>query len=384
VKFLPLLAAFLPLTAWLIAVTQLIIAHRSLRVLREIPPVTGPFFPKISIIIPARNEARKLEFALQSILRLDYPQLEIIVVNDRSTDETGQILDRIAQADGRLTVQHISTLPPGWLGKNYALHLAAQSAVGEFLLFTDADVAMDPLTLKKALRCMQDGPLDHLTILPEGTMPGRFLQLLGVTFGFFLLVWFQPWKARNPRSRSHLGVGAFNFVRTTAYRMIGGHQPIALRPDDDLKLGKLLKLNGYKQDVLIGHDMVTVEWYQSIPEFIDGLMKNAFAGVEYRLSLVILGTLTAFLIHIWPWVGVWVTMGIPQVLLGLTLGLMLGTVFLVLKWNRMAGWTSLLFPFAVLMLVFIQWRATVLTLWRGGITWRGTFYPLPELKANKV
>jgi len=379
-----LFIAILAAGFWVPVGILLVLKRHALRVLKTVPVEENQPLPSISIVIPARNEERNLEHALQSVLGLDYPGLEIMVVNDRSTDGTGDILEKLAKDDLRLTLLHIESLPEGWLGKTHALHKGAQQAQGEFILFTDADIVFHPFVLRKAMSHVQANRLDHLTIVPEDTMPGVFLRVLSATFGIFMFIIFQPWKARNPRSRRYMGIGAFNLIRTSVYKTIGGHEAIALRPDDDLKFGKLVKRNGYRQDVLNGKGMVAVEWYRSVPELIHGLMKNMFAGMEYRLSVVILATIGSLLFHLWPWIGMWFTTGWAQTLFALTVFMMVGSFGFALAPFGVKPWHGLFLPLTISLLVYIQWRATILTLWQGGITWRGTFYPLRQLRANKV
>ena len=379
-----LFIAILAAGFWVPVGILLVLKRHALRVLKTVPVEENQPMPSISIVIPARNEERNLEHALQSVLGLDYPDLEIMVVNDRSTDGTGDILEKLAKDDLRLTLLHIESLPEGWLGKTHALHKGAQQAQGEFILFTDADIVFHPFVLRKALSHVQANQLDHLTIVPEDTMPGVFLRVLSATFGIFMFIIFQPWKARNPRSRRYMGIGAFNLIRTSVYKTIGGHEAIALRPDDDLKFGKLVKRNGYRQEVMNGKGMVAVEWYRSVPELIHGLMKNMFAGMEYRLSVVILATIGSLLFHLWPWIGMWFTTGWAQTLFALTVFMMVGSFGFALAPFGVKPWHGLFLPLTISLLVYIQWRATILTLWQGGITWRGTFYPLRQLRANKV
>ena len=145
-----------------------------------------------------------------------------------------------------------------------------------------------------------------------------------------------------------------------------------------------MKRRGYRQDVLNGAGMVSVEWYHTVSELIDGLMKNMFAGMEYRLSFVFLGTIGTLLIHLWPWVGVWMTDGITQILLGITVLVMIGSFAYGMAPYGVRPWQGVLLPVTISLLLYIQWRATLLTLWNGGIWWRGTFYPLTDLKANKI
>ena len=367
---------------WVPAGIWLMLNRHALTVLASVPVDDEHPLPAVSIVIPARNEERNLEQALESVLALDYPDLEIIVVNDRSTDRTGAILETMAERDARLAVLTIDDLPTGWIGKPYALHTGAQQARGEFILFTDADIVFDPTALQKAMAHVQAHQFDHVTVIPQSAMPGFFLKTFSATFGIFMFILFKPWKARNPRSRCYMGVGAFNLIRMSAYRAMGGHEPVALRPDDDLKFGKLVKDHGYRQDVLNGRGMVTVEWYRSVGELIDGLMKNMFAGMEYRVSSVVAATIAALLIHIWPWIGVWVAGGWPQAWYAVTVVMMVGSFGVAMAPFGVKFRHGLLLPLTIGLLVYIQCRSAALALWRGGIVWRGTFYPLRQLKTG--
>ncbi|MYC27816.1 MAG: glycosyltransferase family 2 protein [Nitrospira sp. SB0662_bin_26] len=377
---LAMLAAgfWIPAGVWLMSKRHAFTVLASVSVRDEDP------LPPVSVVIPARNEERNLEQALQSVLALDYPDPEIIVVNDRSTDTTGAILAKMAERDARLTVVTIDELPDGWIGKPYALHTGAQQARGEFILFTDADIVFHPSALRKAVAHAQANGFDHVTLIPEGTMPGSFLTAVSATFGMLMFIIFKPWQARNPWSRRYMGIGAFNLIRTSVYQDLGGHEPVALRPDDDLKFGKLVKDDGYRQDVLNGRGMVTVEWYRSVGELIDGLMKNMFAGMEYRVSSVIAATLAALVMHIWPWIGVWVTGGWPQAGYAVTIVMMIISFGVTMGPFGVKFWQGLLLPLTIGLLVYIQCRSAALVLWRGGIVWRGTFYELRQLKTGKV
>lgn len=377
------LLALATLLAHVATAVQVYRGVRSIRSLRDLPPLTRPL-PRVSIIIPARNEERNLEEALRSILALDYDNLEIDVVDDRSTDRTGEILDRIAAADPRLRVVHVRELPPGWLGKNHALWLGAAKATGEFLLFTDADVVMDPSTLRRAVGAMVADRLDHLTAAPEIARPSTLFEMFIGAFSLFFTLYTRPWKVKDPESPSHVGIGAFNLVRASAYREAGGHQAIAMRPDDDLKLGKLIKKKGFRQEFVFGLGALRVEWYASVQELIQGLMKNAFSAVDYRVWVVAVSTAMQLLTLVWPFLALFLTAGATR-----WLNLASVLVLLALCWINapLAGvrrWHGLGFPLATLLFLYILWRAMLLTLWRNGIDWRGTHYPLAELKANKI
>jgi glycosyltransferase involved in cell wall biosynthesis len=369
----------------LVATTiEFAVGNRSLHRLSKAPAIDTANAPSVSVVVAARNEARNIEAALQSLLRLDYPKIEFIVVNDRSTDETGQILDRIAATDPRLRVALLTELPKGWLGKNHALHVGAERAKGELLLFTDADVVMAAETLRHAVGYLQAAKLDHLAVAPRITVNGTLLNIFCGSFIVFFGLYAKPWKASDPKSTRHIGIGAFNLIRTEVYRSIGGHAPIAMRPDDDMKLGKLIKKSGYRQEMVLGDGMVTVEWYSSVRELVGGLEKNSFAGLEYSLVLLVISSIAQLAAFIWPVAAIFLTAGATR---WLNAGCLAAIAVLYLDNNRRHGAKAgyvLGFPLAVLLLLFILWRATLKTLITDGISWRDTHYSLRELKANKL
>ncbi|HEX4498249.1 MAG TPA: glycosyltransferase family 2 protein [Thermoanaerobaculia bacterium] len=357
--------------------------NRSIRFLKDLPPLVGAL-PRVSILIPARNEERNLEEALRSVLALDYENLEIDVIDDRSTDRTGEILDRMAAAEPRLRVVRVRELPAGWLGKNHALWLGAEKATGDFLLFTDADVVLEPSSLRRAVQVMVADGLDHLTASPEIARPSVLFELFIGAFSLFFALFTRPWKAKDPRSPHYVGIGAFNLVRATAYRAVGGHRTIAMRPDDDLKLGKLLKTRGFRQEFVFGQGALRVEWYTSVRELIQGLMKNAFSGVDYRVRVVAVATVIQLAVFVWPFLALLLIPGAARWLNLASVLTLVGLCWINAPLAGVRRWHGVGFPLATLLFLYILWRATLLTLWNDGIDWRGTHYPLAELRANKI
>jgi glycosyltransferase involved in cell wall biosynthesis len=358
--------------------------HRRLAALRDVPSLDDAEMPSVSVIAAARNEARGIEAALRSLLRLDVPRLEVILVEDRSDDATGQIADRMAAGEPRLKVLHVTELPAGWLGKNHALQLGAERATGELLLFTDADVVMAPDTLRRAAGHLVRGGFDHVAAGPHVDMPGWLLQTFGVFFGIMFAAFARPWHARNPEHESHVGVGAFNLVRADAWRRIGGFRAIAMRPDDDMKLGKLVKKHGLRQDFVNANEHVRVEWYHSLGEAVRGLRKNGFAGVDYRVWLVVFATITQILFFIWPFAAVFVTHGATRVLYAATVLVILFLFAAAAREQRVRPWYGLAVPLASMLFIAVIWNATIYALVHRGIEWRGTHYPLDELRANRI
>jgi glycosyltransferase involved in cell wall biosynthesis len=342
------------------------------------------FSPRLSIIIPARNEADTLEKALQSVVHQAYANFEVIVVDDRSTDGTGALLDRLAHQYSCLRVIHLQSLPTGWMGKNHALHYAASQATGEFLLFTDADIVMQPQTVSKALNYACQQQLDHLTVMPAVIVPGVALNMFVGTFGLFFVIFTKPWQAHKPQSTHSIGIGAFNLVRTSVYRAIGGHEAIKMRPDDDIKLAKLLKKQTKNVEILNGHQLISVKWYPTLRAMINGLMKNAFAGLDYQISTVLLSSLLLFVLFIWPVVALFLATGATWLVNGGSVLVMLLLYAYTAKASNLHPWYAIGFPLMVLIFIYVMWRSMLLTLLNNGISWRDTHYSLAELKANKV
>jgi cellulose synthase/poly-beta-1,6-N-acetylglucosamine synthase-like glycosyltransferase len=383
----------MPILFWLSAATLLItilatcdllLGNRAVAALRDLPPDPGPAAPSVSIIVAARNEERNIREALQSLLNLRYPDFELIVVDDRSEDDTGRILDGMAAADGRLRVIHLDVLPAGWLGKNHAQWVGSREASGELLLFTDADIVMEPTLISRAVAYLEQNRLDHLAATPSLRMPTAFLGMFGAAFIIFFSLFARPWKVRDPKSRCHIGIGAFNLVRAAAYRQVGGHETIRLRPDDDMKLGKIIKRAGLRQDAVYAPEFMEVEWYASLPEVIRGLEKNSFAGTDYNVPLVLTGTLLLALSSIWPFAAIFCTSGATRWLYLATAAVITLAVADSARFHRSRPWYAVGYPLMAALFIYILLRTMLLNLRQGGIRWRGTFYSLQELKSNRM
>lgn len=357
---------------------------RKIKRLIDIEPTCGAGWPRVSVIVAARNEERDIEAGLRSLLQLDYDEMEVLVVNDRSTDRTGEILDEIAEANPQLNVMHLSELPDGWLGKNHALFYGASRATGEVILFTDADVVMEPSVLRRAVAYLIEHKIDHLPMLFRIKMPTWLLESFVVTFSVYLMTYCRPWQCPNPKRAGHIGIGGFNMVRADVYQKIGTHEVIRMRPDDDLKFGKLIKREGFRQELLNGAELMYVPWYASIRELVVGLEKNAFSGVDYSVIYSVFAGVCMLLFNVFPFVAIFLTTGITRwIYLAVVLSLWgMGLWCASVARSRLS--CCLGFPLAALMFVFIQWRAVILNLWQGGIRWRDTHYSLAELKANKI
>ena len=353
-----------------------------LRQLREVPPNVQLNPPAVSIIVAALNEARGIEPALRSILALDYQALEIVAIDDRSTDGTGEILDRLRREFPNLQVVHVRELPAGWLGKNHALHSGATRARGDYLLFTDADVVFEPTAIRRAVALCEAERLDHLTLVPDVPSRSGFMALF--TMGGFigLLALYRPWRAQETR-KHRLGVGAFNMVRAASYRAVGGHEALAMEVLDDIELGRLMSLGELRQDFLLAEGMVSVEMYRSALEMFRGIQKNVFTFLDYSVWKLLAATLVTFAFSVWPWAAIFFTHGatlwlnLASAATALALYVHLAPRFGYSRWC--AAWL----PLTGLITIFLFWQVAIRTWITGGIVWRGTFYPLAELKRRK-
>jgi hypothetical protein len=340
-------------------------------------------WPLVSVVVPARNEAAKVEGCLRSLLGLNYPALEILAVNDRSTDHTGAILERLAQANAGLSVIHITELPEQWLGKNYAMFTAARMARGAYILFTDADVMFTQETLQFAMRYVIHQKLDHLCLHPQ-MIPGSYWEnTMTMLFSLLFVAGTKPWALSTKARKSYAGIGAFNLIRTTSYNQIGGHAALRLEVTDDVKLGKLVQSAGLRQDMLMADDLLKVKWQEGgVSGVIKGLEKNGYAGLDYSLGTLSLVTLHLLLAFLLPYIGLVLLHDIGGIGYALVLGTMHG-MFGYLGARSGVGWhISLGLPAAALLFLWALWRSALLTLWHGGIWWRDTFYPLAMLRTH--
>ncbi|MDV2683653.1 glycosyltransferase family 2 protein [Alkalihalophilus lindianensis] len=346
--------------------------------------MTSTEIPLISVIVAARNEEKSISSSITSQLNQTYPNLEWVVVNDRSTDSTGDLIDAFVKKDQRVNAVHIKELEPGWLGKNHALYKGFLRANGDYLLFTDADIIYHPDTIEKAISYSLQHKLDHLTLAPNMNVkrfwPKAFISFFLFGFSFFK----RPWMANVDKSNSAIGIGAFNLVRRSAYEAVGTHLAIKERPDDDLMLGVLLKQNGFKQRMATALEHLEVEWYSTLREAFIGLEKNTVAGLYYRYSMVLLAISGVFVTHVLPFITIFQSEGINR-FLSLAAIVLIGLVYVqtVQKMTKGALKSLPVLPITALLFIYCISRAACLTFIRGGIIWRGTFYPMKELRKKQ-
>jgi glycosyl transferase family 2 len=375
--------------AWLLAVLGWFRGVRRVPVLAEIGEGLRPLesYPFVSVVVPARDEEASLEEALRSILDSRYPgRLEEVVVDDRSTDRTGEIIAALAaERPGEIRALRVDGLPEGWLGKNLALYRGAEEAGGEWLLFTDADVRFSQGCIKHAVGYAVREGLDHLTLSPELISRGVTLKSFVAAFVLVFEVTQRPWLASDPEAREAVGVGAFNLLKREAYGRAGTHRAIRLRPDDDMRLARLVKEARLSQGVAYGTGSVSVEWHTSIAGAVKGLEKSIFPGVDYRLSAILLGALMLLLTNVAPFAGIVLARRRATRLLYCADVLAVAAMYAYgprISGAKISPLYAALHPFGVGVFVYAMIRSAYAALSKGGIEWRGTTYPLHLLKED--
>jgi cellulose synthase/poly-beta-1,6-N-acetylglucosamine synthase-like glycosyltransferase len=345
-------------------------------------------WPMVSIIVPACNEARHIEAAIKSRLALDYPNLEIIAINDRSTDHTGKIIDKLAKEDHRLKVIHIDQLPDGWLGKVHALHQGVKQASGQWYLFTDADVYFNPSVLRQAIPYVFQQQVNHLVCIPEVHTRGFWLNVAIRSFFLAFCINARLATVNNDNSKAAAGVGAFNLVEAEMFRRTPGFEWLRMEPVDDYGLGVMLRQAGSRTHMLNAMSEITVPWYENLHEMFRGVEKNSFGpGANYswpRLIMMALLITASALAPIITLSAGLVTLN--AILLGIFI-IFFATLLFFARVNYHEGndgvWAYLCLPAGFFLLEIMLLRSAWLCSHNNGIYWRGTHYREEELKAGQ-
>jgi cellulose synthase/poly-beta-1,6-N-acetylglucosamine synthase-like glycosyltransferase len=350
-------------------------------------PVLPSGNPKVSIIVPARNEERDVEASLLSLLELDYGNYEVIAVNDRSTDRTGEIMQRVAsnpQGKTRLRVIHHLELPAGWLGKTHAMWTAANTATGDWLLFTDADVLFKPDSLRRAIAYAEAERADHLVLFPQMIMkrPGEFMMI--AFFQTMFVFGHRPWKVADPKSKDHMGVGAFNLIRRSAYQTVGTYAALRMEVLDDMKLGKVVKTAGLAQRNVFGGDLISLRWAHGAKGVVENLTKNFFAVLSFQWWRTILSAFGLAFLNLGPFLGVLLAHGWERLPYAVALLSMFSIYVGMSRRSRVPAYYFLLHPVSTALFIYTLLLSMFHALWNDGIIWRGTRYPLEELRKGMV
>ena len=358
---------------------------KQLILMQSLPNPQRRQWPRVSLIVPARDEGDTIEPAIRSLLAMDYPNLEIIAVNDRSADQTGAILHKIAVAEPRVTVVDVVELPSRWLGKVHALDQGVRHASGEWLLFSDADVHYQSQSLKKVVEYCDHEGLDYISVLPAIHAKTIWLRAFVSQVVKTAAIGLDLKALRDPMRTACVGGGAFNMVRRQIFQRTPGLEWLRLEVIDDAGLGYMLKKAGARMDVLGGLGEIEIEWYPSVQALVRGLEKNGFALLHYSMGLGAFYFLANWLFFLGAWYAPFASGSLALSLaMAICISLYLGSTVSTLR--RMMPFPLTfwpLLPIVQFVMPLIAIRSAVLFLWRGGVRWRETFYPKRDLVAHQ-
>jgi hypothetical protein len=384
---LVVLAAYVCVAAvyWLWMAAGVLRVIRGVEKLERTEAAEPAVWPRLSVIVPARDEADRLVPAARSLLAAGYAaELEVVLVDDRSTDGTGAAMDRLAAEDARVKSVHVRELPPGWLGKVHALDLGLREATGEFVLFTDADVHFAPGVLRRAVSWCVARRLDHLAVLPALWPAGALVDAVVGVFIRQFLVTVRPWRHGDAASPAFIGVGAFNLVRRSAFDAAGGFQRLRLEVADDMGVGLLMKSSGARCGVAAAFDGVGLRWYHSLADAVRGAEKAWSSVCRFSLARSAVLAAANLLFELAP-VACLVPLAFPSLravgLAGLAVtAAALAAGLALARWARAPALPALLAPLAAPLIPYALLRAALLGIRRGGVLWRGTLYPTAQLR----
>jgi cellulose synthase/poly-beta-1,6-N-acetylglucosamine synthase-like glycosyltransferase len=378
--------------AWLIAGAWVFRAADLVKNIPRIAALTGIEWdalpgrpPSLTVVVPACNEEAHIAATLDALLLSDYPVLKVLAIDDRSTDTTGTIMDAYAaeyasRKPGVLDVIHVRDLPQGWLGKTHALHLATERTDSDFLLFTDADVLFSPSILRRAMSFVEAESADHVVVLP--TMQIR-TRGEGIVLGFFqvLGMWAaRPWMVEKTKARDAIGIGAFNLVRRSAFLEIGGWQPQRMVILEDITLGRRMKAAGKRQRIAFAPGLVLVHWASGVLGLVRVMTKNLFSAMNFR-PLLLLGAMSWMIVFfLSPLAGLfWLPTLVPALAALLSIGAVYRTLGQISQIDARYGW---LYPLGTAAFLWAMVRSMIVAFMQGGVEWRGTLYPLRELRRH--
>ena len=351
--------------------------------LSDVDPGSLDRWPKLSLVIPARDEAEQIEAAVQSRLEDGYPDLEIVLVDDRSTDGTSEIVDRLAASDPRVRALHIRELPPGWLGKLNAMQRGLELTHGEWVLFTDADIHFRPGTLRRAMALCQARGLDHLSVIPGIWPVGFLLDCVAATFLRSVALVARLWAVEDPKSKAAMGAGAFNLVRRSAFERTAGFEWLRLEAADDVALGQMLKRSGARSGVALGRDMVELPFSRTLNDVERSAEKSA-GHFGFRIWPVFVAIGSLAVLELGPFALLPLPIWGPARILAATAALVaIGTSIAACIRIGVRRFPAIFVPLGSAVFLVLMAKAATNAALNKAVRWRGTSYSAEEILAGR-
>jgi len=378
---------------WCVLGVRILRSLRSTIILRaNQPPCPLESFPRVSVIVAARNEEEELPAALESLLALDYPDLEVVLVDDDSRDRTGAIADEWSAkpaAGGRLKVLHNRQLPPQWHGKVHALHLAAGAATGDWIMATDADMVFHPSVLKVAMSCALERDVQLLSIVPELDFGSFWEKVVLPGFSFLITSLFPVHLVNDPASSRALAAGAFILMKRDELFTLGGYARLKSVLVEDLRMADLFKQHGRRIYLAASRGLLHTRMYSSGAEMFEGLSRTAFEGSGFSISKMLGAMFLANLLAVFPWIAV-VTRVLadwrlernvshdPFLLIAVLACLLASLIYLpFIHHSRLPYLYVFALPLATLFYSCVSVYSTLTTMVGPGISWKGRRYRAP-------
>jgi hypothetical protein len=353
---------------------------RRLADVEALEPTGG--WPKVTAIVPARNEAARIADALRTRLDDDYPDLEVVLVDDRSDDGTPDVAQHAAAGDDRFVLVCVSVLPAGWIGKVHALDTGVRCARGDWLLFSDADVHLAPDALRRAVSLAEREGLDMVAAVPTYVSSSLLCEAIWSVFLRVFSMSVDPTAVRDPGSRAAMGSGAFNLVRRTAFEKTPGFEHLRLETGDDMALGQMVKQAGGRLEPVNGAGFVSVRMYDSVGDFLHGVEKNGSTTAEHpwRATAVLAGLVALD----WaPFVALALGPAWLRAVAAACALICIAANVYCLRGNGRPGWRALAYPIGTVLMAVGLLRSTWMAVRARGVSWRGTFYSLEELAQGR-
>jgi chlorobactene glucosyltransferase len=346
----------------------------------------GPPLPLLTLLVAAKDEEANIETCLRSLLRQDYPDLQVIAIDDRSSDRTGEIIDRLAAGDPRLQAVHVTELRSGWFGKNNAMREGVARARGRWLCFTDADCEYtSPRALSVAMRFALEKQADFLSVLPTHQVDSLCERVIQPACSGILLIWFNPMKVNDPRSSAAYANGAFMLLRRSCYEAIGGHEPVKTELNEDIQMARYAKAAGQRLVVVSNQDLYTVRMYASLRQIWAG-WSRIFFGCFRTLRRLLLSVVVVAVFSLLPWLAllsasialVWGRVNTAwSALLAAAVGVCTAQLSVMVRFyalNRAGAIYGLLYPVGAAFGLAALINAVRRVGGRETVTWRGTTY----------
>jgi len=338
--------------------------------------------PLISILIPARNEEANIGVCLESLRQQDYPNFEILVLDDSSTDGTADIVARIAAEDSRVRLLKGQPLPSGWAGKTFACHQLAQEARGSWLLFTDADTVHVASMLRRVLGVALVSRAALISGFPYQRTSSIWQKTaMPILFYFMLLCWMPFWWLQRSRCTTpSVAIGQFLFFSAREYRSIGGHEAVKSRMVEDVWLGIEVSRHKYRQLTLDLSSLVSCQMYREFGTMWDGITRWFYTAASLSVVTLVVMIAVVLILFLAPflWLVYGLLLGQPalawEVLVALQVGIVFLARFLAGRRFSQPKTSIILHPIGVAFLLLVSFYASYQYLTGAGVKWKGRLY----------